>query len=75
MDWPTFSQQTLDLWGKAFEAAEEWASQSSRIIPLMIKETHGLAKPNRRSRQVGFLKPGTIVWTSVENYPVSGASW
>jgi PWWP domain len=67
--WPTFGDDLLDLWKKAFAEAETYAAKLPRITPYVTKEKRGLGE-ERGSRQVGFLQPGTIVWAYCKDYPV-----
>lgn len=70
MGWREFPPYVFHMWEEAFVEASTFASHSSRIIPEIAFEKQSLVKTGRGHRKVGFLKPGTIVWTSMETHPV-----
>jgi hypothetical protein len=70
MGWPRFGADVRDSWKAAFREAEKYAAVKPRIKPTVAKERRGLSLRGSHARKVGFLEPGTVVWTALEDCPV-----
>jgi hypothetical protein len=66
--WENFSAELRQQWAAAFDAADAYAAMSSRLTPEAVR-FGGCQRGGAGSRQVGFLKPGTVVWTALTNSP------
>lgn len=69
MGWPEYTKETQNLWARAFDDARVYAESNYRVFPEMVIQKQTLQQ-GRVYRKVGFLKPGTIVWTTLETHPI-----
>jgi hypothetical protein len=66
--WENFSPELRRQWATAFDEADMFADVSPRLTPSAVRFPDCM-RGAPTARKVGYLQPGTVVWTCLTNSP------